>query len=321
MSKRDYKSYNVLGEELAQEGIYGESEYTKVHEVDIEATNEAKSDTNSIWQTPVIDISQDAVLVDEVGKEQKNSQGEVGLQPKKRINLGKTLTKGKKGEENFHQTLTRGNLKMDYKSQMNNEMKQSDEAADAHDHIDKNKGETINRDIDKDKVINRNIDKNREEAVNKNIDIGDKINNSKDVKMNEDQETVDMTFLGYKNYYQTKERSKLVKWSIRLAKFIIIMMLLPLITVIASTAVLFIGGFLTAIILPIGTGVVILGTICFMSTQVNASLIALGISASITAISLGGILFVLFCMLMKWMIGLFKRYKKPRNQSMKKEER
>lgn len=321
MSKRDYKSYNVLGEELAQEGIYGESEYAKAHEVDIESTNEAKDDINGTWQTHVIDASQEDVSVDEVGKEQKDSQGGAGLQPKKRINLGKTLTKGKKDEENSYQGSTRDNLKVDYKSQVNHDMEQPNEATGVHDQIDKNKGETINRDKHKDKAINRNIDENREEAANKKIDISDKINNSKDVKTNKEQETVDMTFLGYKNYYQTKERSKLVKWSLRLAKFIIIMMLLPLITVIASTAVVFIGGFLTAIILPIGAGIMILGTICFMSTQVNASLIALGISASITAISLGGILFVLFCMLMKWMIGLFKRYKKPRNQSMKKEER
>lgn len=235
MSKRDYKSYNVLGEELAQEGIYGESEYTKDHEVDIESINEAKNDVDDIWQTHIIDVSPDAVWVDEIGKEQKD----------------------------FH----------------------------------------------------------REETVNKDIDINDKINNSKDVKMNEEQESVDMTFLGYKNYYQTKERSKLVKWSLTLGRIILLIMLLPLITVIASISVLFIGGFLTAIILPIGTGIIILGAICFMSTQVNASLVALGISASVTAISVGGILFVLFSMLMKWIIGLFKRYKKSRNQSMKKEER
>ena len=222
MSKRDYKSYNVLGEELTQQ-------------VDIEPINKVKNDVNHIWQTHVIDVNPEVVWIDETGKKQKD----------------------------FH----------------------------------------------------------REEAVNKNIDISDKINNSKDIKMSKNQEPVDMTFLGYKNYYQTKERSKLVTWSLTLAKFILLIMLLPLITVIASVSVLFVGGFLAAIILPIGAGIIILGVICFMSTQVNASLVALGISVSVTAISLGGILFVLFNMLMKWMIQLFKRYKKPRNQSMKKEEK
>lgn len=219
MSKRDYKSYNVLGEELTQQ-------------VDMGPINKVKNDVNHIWQTHVIDVNPEVVWIDEIGKKQKD----------------------------FH----------------------------------------------------------REEAVNKKIDISNK---SKDVKMSGNQEPIDMTFSGYKNYYQTKERSKLVTWSLTLAKFILLIMLLPLITVIASVSVLFVGGFLAAIILPIGVGIIILGAICFMSTQVNASLVALGISVSVTAISLGGILFILFNMLMKWMIHLFKRYKKPRNQSMKKEEK
>lgn len=209
MSKRDYKTYNVLGKELAQEGIYGDNKCTEAQEVAIQSTNEDENKVSGIGQVHEYEVNE------------------------------------------FSKTM----------------------------------------------------------GVNESID------------RNETQEEVDMTFSGYKNYYQTKKRSKLVKWSLRIAKLILIIMLLPLIATVTGTVALFIGGFLTAIVIPIGVGIAILGAICFMSTQVHASLIALGISASVTVLALGGILLILFCMLMKWIIGLFKKYKKPRNQSMKREER
>ena len=139
--------------------------------------------------------------------------------------------------------------------------------------------------------------------------------------VNENEEVVDMTFLGYKNYYQTKERSMLVKWSLRIVKLIIILMLLPLLTIIAGTIALFMGGFIASIILPIGLGIMILGAICFISTQVKISLIALGITVSITSISLGGILLILFCMFIKWIMHLVKKYKKSHKKRLNKEDR
>ncbi|MBU3804365.1 MAG: hypothetical protein H9872_06385 [Candidatus Cellulosilyticum pullistercoris] len=239
MAKRDYKSYNILGEELPQEDVYEENRYTEVQPIDIEPINEEQNKEESISQPRFLETSQEIVEVVKIEKEQKTFE---------------------------------------------------DETAD------------INKDIA------RNAESNKKDKI-KNVNTGTK------------QEEVDMTFLGYKNYYQTKERSTLVKWSIRLAKLILLIMLLPLIAIIGTSILACVGGFLTVIAISVGTGVVILGTICFISTQVDASLIALGISSSVTAISFGGILLVLFCMLIKWMIGLFKKYRKPRNQSMKKEER
>lgn len=139
--------------------------------------------------------------------------------------------------------------------------------------------------------------------------------------LNENKEIVDMTFSGYKNYYQTKERSMLVKWSIRIVKVILVLMLLPFITIIGGTIALFIGGFIAAIIFPIVLGIIILGAVCFISTQIETSLIALGITVSITAISLGGILLILFCMLIKESTRLLKKYKKPQKEKIKKEDK
>lgn len=239
MSKRDYKTYNVLGKELAQEGIHGDNKCTEAQEVAIQSTNEDENKVSGIGQVHEYEVNE----------------------------LSKTMG--------------------------------------------------VNESIDKNKQVKKEINKNK----NKNIGIHNNFDKEKSIDRNETQEEIDMTFSGYKNYYQTKERSKLVKWSLRIAKLILIIMLLPLIATVTGTVALFIGGFLTAIVIPIGVGIAILGAICFMSTQVHASLIALGISASVTALALGGILLILFCMLMKWIIGLFKKYKKPRNQSMKREER
>ena len=308
MSKRDYKSYNVLGEELDQEGTYEDSGCTQTQDGEREFANEVKSKQENIPNWNVSEISQDTVGVVEIEKEQEGLGDEVILQPKKRINLGKKLTKRKESKEKRHQSSTVNNLEVDYISRENTKTKESNKIIDTKDNIDKSKDEA--------KAVNKNID-NR-------IGIGNKIGKGKNIKnisTGEIQEEVDMTFSGYKNYYQTKERSKFVKWSLRLAKFVLTMMLLPLIAIIAGTIVLVVGGFLTAVVICVGTGVVILGTICFMSTQVNASLVALGISVSVTAISFGGILFVLFYMLMKWSIGLLKKYKKPGKQSIRKEER
>lgn len=308
MSKRDYKTYNVLGEELAQEGIHGNNKCTEAQEVAIQSTNEDENKVSDIGQVCELATSQEEeglVEVAKIRKEQKSLEKEATLQFKKKINIGKKLTKSKEEERKIHQSSVEVNPELDGISHIN------------HEASDLSKTMSVNENIDKNKDVNKKVSKN----TDKNIGISNNIHKGKSIDTSETQEEVDMTFSGYKNYYQTKERSKLVKWSLRLAKLILIIMLLPLIATVAGTVALFIGGFLTAIVIPIGVGIAILGAICFMSTQVHASLIALGISASVTALALGGILLILFCMLMKWIIGLFKKYKKPRNQRMKKEER
>jgi len=305
VSKRDYKSYNVLGEELGQDGTYEDSGFTEVQDGEREFVNEVKSKQDNISNGCVSETSQDTVKLMRIEKEQEDFGDKAILQSRKRINLGKKLIKRKEAKGKRNQSLTVNNVEMDYIGGENTKAKESNKIIDTKENINKIKQEA--------KAVNKDIDSR--------IDIGNKIGKSKNIGTSKIQEEVDMTFSGYKNYYQTKERSKFVKWSLRLAKFVLTMMLLPLIAIIAGTIVLVVGGFLTAVVICVGTGVVILGTICFMSTQVNASLVALGISVSVTAISFGGILFVLFYMLMKWSIGLLKKYKKPGKQSIRKEER
>lgn len=120
----------------------------------------------------------------------------------------------------------------------------------------------------------------------------------------------DMSFSAYKNSYQTKERSRLVRWSVRLVKMIIFLMLLPLLGILAFAGLSVLGAFLAAAVAVLGSGVFILGIVCFIATQLSTSLIALGISAAIAALSLGSILFILLIMLIKYIITLFNKYRK-----------
>ena len=289
MPKRDYKSYNVLGDELQQDGIYEDNKCTAAQEVEVGLFSEAQNKEEDIPKVSMSETSEDVVEIGKLEKKQKDTESEEVLHSENKINLYKKLVKSKKKDKKI------------------GENKDIDKSNTLYNSIDKklSKSEAIDKDIDKnsDKRI---VTSNRED---------------KSINRSKIQEEVDMTFSGYKDYYQTKERSKLVKWGLRLAKFILTIMLLPLIAIIAGVIVLFLGSFLTAIIIAVGTGIFILGTICFMSTQMNASLVALGISVSVTAISFGGILSILFHMLIKWNISLLKKYRRPSKQSIKKEAR
>lgn len=206
MSKRDYKSYNVLEEELMQEEAYEKAEIVK--------------------QEHIIDISSYEIEEEQEEPEVANElPKEKGAEPKKEYN--------EKIEPN-------------------------------------------------EKLERKEINKERE-----------------------------MSFSAYKNSYQTKERSRLVRWSIRLVKIIIFLMLLPLLGILAFAGLSLLGAFLAAAVAVLGSGVFILGGICFIATQLSTNLIALGISAAIAALSLGSILFILFIMLIKYIIALINKYRKP----------
>lgn len=206
MPKRDYKSYNVLEEELMQEEAYEKSEIIK--------------------QEHIIDISSYEIEEEQEEPEVANElPKEKGAEPKKEYN--------EKVEPN-------------------------------------------------EKLEREEINKERE-----------------------------MSFSAYKNSYQTKERSRLVRWSIRLVKIIIFLMLLPLLGILAFAGLSLLGAFLAAAVAVLGSGVFILGGICFIATQLSTNLIALGISAAIAALSLGSILFILFIMLIKYIIALINKYRKP----------
>lgn len=285
MPKRDYKSYNVLGEELAQEGNYEEYQNVEAQNIDAVSFNKSKSQMEDHVEAHVIGANP------------------TGIERKKKINLGKKLRENKETGLSKSVDLT-NNINL-------NKNEYIDKNIDIDNHKDKNKYQNKKTDSQEDK--NKYINKDPHNHEDKSKYVNEKIDKN--------NEEVDMTFSAYKTYYQTKERSKLVKWSVRLAKLILVIMLLPLIAIISSVVLGFFGVFLAAIITAIGTGIFILGAICFMSTQVSASLIALGIAVSVTCISLGGILFILFWMLLKWIGGLFKKYKKPSSQSIRKEKK
>lgn len=134
-----------------------------------------------------------------------------------------------------------------------------------------------------------------------------------------DNQTSDSVVPEYKRFYQQKERSNLFKWCMRFARMAILVMLLPLWALIALGILLVIGGVLFAIAGFIGTGVFILGVVCFISSQVSLSIIALGISIAITSIAFGGIILIIFSALIKWVIELVRKYKRPRIKAKNKE--
>lgn len=305
MPKRDYKSYNVLGEELAQEGNYEEHEYVETYDIDAVSPNKSMSQTEDNLQAHLIEASPARIGKLSIEEDKKDSMGEPALQPQKKINLGKKLRKNK--ETDLNKSVEGAN----------------NIGLDKNLHINSNLYTNSNMCADSKPYVNSNLHVDENIDTDKNIDVDNYEDKSKylNEKVDKNKEELDMTFSAYKTQYQTKKRSKLVKWSMRLATLILVIMLLPLIAIVSCVVLGFFGGFLTAIITAIGIGVLILGAICFMSTQVSASLIALGIAVSVTCISLGSILFILFWMLLKWIGGLFKKYKKPSSQSIRKEKK
>lgn len=138
-------------------------------------------------------------------------------------------------------------------------------------------------------------------------------NDSSDIN-NEFERIVDndTSFSTYKDNYQKKERNRVVKWAVRLSKFIIILMLLPFIGVIGSVVLTFFGFFITGIVGAFSLGIALIGITSFFATQISALLIALGIASSITALSFGMVLTILFLMMVKQVKSLLQKYRKPK---------
>ena len=134
-----------------------------------------------------------------------------------------------------------------------------------------------------------------------------------------DNQTNNSTIPEYKRFYEQKERSKFFKWCMRFARTAILVMLLPLWACIALGILLVIGGFLFSIAGFMGTGLFILGIVCFISSQISLSIIALGVSIAITCIAIGGIILIIFSAVIKWVIGLVRKYRKPRKKEQNKE--
>ncbi|WP_054743057.1 hypothetical protein [Cellulosilyticum ruminicola] len=129
----------------------------------------------------------------------------------------------------------------------------------------------------------------------------------------------DTSFSSYIETEKKKERSFLAKWTIRLVKLILFIMLLPVIGIVGGGMLGVLGGVSLGIVACIGGGLFIIAMICFLATQINATMIALGISVGIAAMSFGGIVLIIFMMMIKGIIGLVRRIRL--NRRNKKEVR
>ena len=133
----------------------------------------------------------------------------------------------------------------------------------------------------------------------------------------------DTSFSNYVETEKKKERGFLAKWSLRLVKLILFIMLLPVIGIVggigAGGTLGVLGGISLGILACIGGGLFIIGMTCFLATQINATMIALGISVGIAAMSFGGIVLIVFIMMISGIIGLVRRIRLSRKN--KKEVR
>lgn len=150
----------------------------------------------------------------------------------------------------------------------------------------------------------------------------DEIEEIRLLKSNGSSDTNDDTsFSTYKDNYQKKERSIVVKWAVRLSKVIIILMLLPFIGVIGSAVLTFFGFFIAGIVGAFSVGIALIGITSFFATQISTLLIALGITSSVTALSFGMVLTILLLMIIKQVRNLLQKYRKPKKTRTIKEDK
>lgn len=117
----------------------------------------------------------------------------------------------------------------------------------------------------------------------------------------------DTSFSKYVEKEKKKERGFLVKWSLRLIKLILFIMLLPVIGIVGGGVIGVIGFISGGILACIGGGLFTIALTCFVATQVNTMIVALGISVGIAAISFGGIVLIIFMAIIKGIVDVVKR--------------
>lgn len=136
-----------------------------------------------------------------------------------------------------------------------------------------------------------------------------KIDNSSEPQDTEEtqEDYKDTSFSKYVEKEKKKERGFLVKWSLRLIKLILFIMLLPVIGIVGGGVIGVIGVISGGILACIGGGLFTIALTCFVATQVNTMIVALGISAGIAAISFGGIVLIIFMAVIKGIVNVVKR--------------
>lgn len=126
------------------------------------------------------------------------------------------------------------------------------------------------------------------------------------------------SFTSYKERIPTQQQSYLTRGLIMLIKVVIFIMLLPFISIVACVMGGIVMVIVGSIIICILGGIFILGAICFISSQVSPGLVALGVTASVTLISLGLIFILLSQMFLKWLIKGFKKRRAEKNIGKRK---
>lgn len=160
-------------------------------------------------------------------------------------------------------------------------------------------GEQVDQEAYTEEKQRGNHTESYQESTERENNYNQQANQTRQAQEFNDQYSRDTSFSSYVEADKKRERSFFVKWGIRFAKLILFIMLLPVIGVVSGGVLFIAGSVLVGILACIGGGIFILGTTCFVATQVNTAIIALGISLGITAISFGGIVLVICMMLIK----------------------
>lgn len=344
MSKREYQNYNILDDVMEDELIEEEQERkneptTLLGEKKTQAKVELdKKEIHNLSQQKIEGIQIKQINEREINDvEKKDNQEEKVIHE---INEGEGIlqvqekSKEQEASSMVQSEKTHGSQEKGMEQKVNKIEEESIEKENSTTKEEKQAQETSTQQSlfretnEEKKEANKQKDKGRVAVLTKSEDRKKDKNKSEKEKalvhknfFSKEEQRRDDDIPEYKRYYQQKERSGFFKWCLRLAKFSIIVMLLPFIAVIGAGVLGVILGFLCTIGTLIGTGIFILGAICFISSQVSISIIGLGISVAITCMAFGGIVLILFIVLMKWSLKVVRKYRKPRSKTNNKEVR
>lgn len=323
MAKRDYRSYNILGDEMQKETELQAlaQEDSKKQEVNLHKEEQNKSNINQ-QILPHLEPVKQANMIQEINilkKETSDSKPVVEVSiTQEAIDIDKNQTRE---EDNLAQEDTEA-VKEIEKSESATKTSRLSKINETLDKIGTSKIKSEK--IDLSNLSTKNIKAFEKEIIDSMSKKQTDHENHNTYNINSDSEEKiynDTSFSTYKDNYQKKERSRLVKWGMRLAKLILILMLLPFIGIIGSAILTFLGFFIAGIVGSFGVGIFIIGVTSFFATQISALLIALGITSSITALAFGCILTILFIMMIKQIRNLVQKYRKPRRTRTSQEDR
>lgn len=194
--------------------------------------------------------------------------------------------------------------------------------------INLNETEQLHKDDEEDSAsytgyqsVLEDIDEHEEEDIEENTigdaaaqkislkkDYADEINDTHElinvIDIKQEQEKTNATsFKAYVDKEKTKSRNPLVKWLVRLFKFIVACMLLPITAIIGLGCISVVGGYIAGTIGIFAGGVFSLVAGAFFATQMTGEMMALCIAVGITALSGSALLALLFIMFFRWVFS------------------